>query len=84
MPQLSDSGIRSRYRATLAALQRADVDEATARLVASVVMHVESGRQVRVEHAELMALCAVMMLVTRNLADRASREPVPEALARQR
>ncbi len=73
MPDLSDAVLQRRFRTTCQGLERAGADEDTAQLVASIILHYEQRRRIKVEQAEVMALTGVLALITRNLNERAGR-----------
>jgi hypothetical protein len=69
-----DSSIRRRFCAACVQLERAGASENTARLVSSLVLHLEQHRHARVQQHERVALAAVRGLIDRQLAERATRE----------
>ena len=78
----SDAAIRRRYRQVFAEIERAAADEDVAQAVASLVLHFEQRRHARVERPELVALCSVLSLIDRHMAERAAREEgLAEAVA---
>ncbi len=68
------SAVRRRYRSVYAAVERSGGDGDTAQMIASLAVHLEQRRHARIEQPELVALCSVLALIDRHMAERAARE----------
>ena len=76
----SDPAVRRRYRAIYNEIERAGGLD-VAQVLASLATHLEQRRNARIEHAELVALCSVLALIDRHMAERAARqETIAEAV----
>jgi hypothetical protein len=78
----SDAATRRRYREVYARLERSGAALDTAQMIASLAVHLELRRHARIGQPELVALCSVLALIDRHMAERAAREgTLAEAIA---
>jgi hypothetical protein len=77
----AEAAIRRRFRAVYLQLDRFGATDDVAKLVASVVTHLETHGHVRIEHHEVAALAGVIGLICRCQQERAARDGALAELA---